>query len=81
MNKIKQIVDKNHNISGAKGAIVFDSNGFLGSFGVAKEQDLDEIKQFKTNDDGFNVLELNGFRVMVYKEEDKYIAVYTDLKE
>lgn len=67
-------------VPNAIGMIAFDDAGqIIEAVGIGKErkEDVLQLQQVELDQDGFGILEHGNVQVLIYKREDKTLAVYT----
>ncbi|KAG0674112.1 hypothetical protein C6P43_000823 [Kluyveromyces marxianus] len=67
-------------VPNAIGMIAFDNDGqIIEAVGIGKErkEDVLQLQQVELDDEGFGLLEYDNIQVLIYKKEEKTIAVYT----
>lgn len=67
-------------VPNAIGMIAFDNDGQIieaVEIGKERKEDVLQLQQVELDDEGFGLLEYDNIQVLIYKKEEKTIAVYT----
>ncbi|SCV01427.1 LAMI_0G11430g1_1 [Lachancea mirantina] len=73
-------IDLSQLVPNAIGMLAFDEKkNVIEASGIAKDRlsDVEQISQVKLDSEGFGLLQEDSVQVIIYKQEDKTLAVYT----